>query len=183
MDVPADHPNTPKLPPREGPGRPRTDYDAMMPELLDALASGLPVRRACRELGYPSNGDLWRTITSERWRDEYANARRAGAAARIDHHQDKLESLAERIGSGEKIPREAIDAARWAANHAQWTAERSDPDSWGREDRLKTTSVSAIRIVLETPPQAAQLPPAEYVQELPAPIRETPRLGTGGGEA
>jgi hypothetical protein len=147
---------------------------------LDALAAGLTVKGAMRSLGIPNTGDVWRVLTSERWRDEYATARRAGAAARIDHHQDKLESLAERIEHGEKLPREAIDAARWAAYHAQWTAERSDPDSWGREDRLKTTSVSAIRIVLETPPQAAQLPPAEYVQELPAPIREAPRLGTGG---
>jgi len=81
-----------------------------------------------------------------------------------------------RLAESEKgtVSREQIDAARWEAEHSKWWAERADPESWGKEDRVKIASVSAIRVIIETPPNAAQLPPMQDVTELP--VTETPRL-------
>lgn len=173
----------PKIPDPTGQriGRPPNDYDAMALIMLDDIAAGLSVAAAAKRRGWDSNDPmLWRTLSSDAWREQYQTARRSGALARVDRAQERLENLADDAANGVPVKREAIDAARWATTHAQWMAERSDPDSWGREDRLKTTQVSAVRIILEAPPNLVQLPPAEYVQELPPVQRETPRLGDGG---
>ena len=162
-----------------GMGRPPLDWDTIIPQILDQIAQGLPAVRAVRKIGLEPGGDVWRHLTSEEWASEYARARKAGALARVDLSQDRLMTLAE--AEPGTIKREQIDAARWESEHAKWMAERSDSESWGREDRLKVASVSAIRVIVETPPVAAQLPPLEYVAELPV-TQHPPQLGAGGGE-
>jgi hypothetical protein len=154
------------------PGPDPIDWEQVVPILLDAIASGLPAVRAMRENNIPHCGDTWRQLSSDRWRQEYGEARRAGALARVDQSHDRLLTLAEDTSG--TVRREHIDAARWEAEHGKWMAERSDPESWGREDRVKIASVSAIRVIVETPPQAAQLPSLPMVTEIPA--TQAPRL-------
>ena len=139
-----------------GAGRPAYDWQVVAPMLLDAVASGVTVVSAADRLGL-DHSDAYRVLTSDEWGAQFSEARRAGALARIDKSQQRLEDAAE---SGDK---ERINGARWVAQHAQWWAERGDSERWGREDRLKVQSVSAVRVIVETPPVTAQLPAAQEV--------------------
>lgn len=143
----------------------RIDWQLVLPPLLDDIANGLPVVRALRERGMTRTSDVYRQLASDEWKQQYAEAKRAGAFARLDRSHDRLLTLAE--AEPGTIRREQIDAARWEAEHAKWMAERSDAESWGREDRVKIASVSAIRIIVETPPQAALLPSIPATEALP----------------
>lgn len=135
-------------------GAPGYDWDAIMPELLDTVASGQTVVSFTKAKGITDTADVYRKLTSPEWREQYQTAKIAGALAKVDRAEDRLEQLAD-----EEIPnKEKVNAARWVAWHAQWLAERSDPENWGREDRLKVANVSAVRIIVETPPNMSQLP-------------------------
>ena len=137
-------------------GRPAYDWSVVAPLLLNAVASGVTVVSAADALGI-DHSDAYRVLASDAWASEFSEARRAGAFARIDKTQQRLEDAAV---SGDK---ELINGARWVAQHAQWWAERGDSERWGREDRLKVQSVSAVRVIVETPPVTAQLPAAQEV--------------------
>ena len=142
-----------------GEGRPAYDWDAIVPQLMDALAAGDTVTSAAETLGIPRS-DAYRLVTSDAWAAQFSDARRAGAMARADRAQQRLDALADQEAAPDRT---RIDAARWSAWHAQWWAERGDSERWGREDRLKVQSVSAVRVIVETPPVTAQLPAAQEV--------------------
>jgi hypothetical protein len=147
------------------PGPDPLDWETIIPKILQAVGSGLPIIRAIRAQGLTDDGDLWRRLSSDRWRAEMSEAKRAGALARVDRSHDRLLALAE--SEPGTVKKEQIDAARWEAEHGKWWAERVDPESFGREDRVKIASVSAIRVIVETPPQAALLPPIPATEALP----------------
>jgi len=157
-------------------GRPPYDWDQIIPRICDAYASGIPIRRACSEVGVGATGELYKRLAAS---PEYAAARRANALARVDASHERLLTLAEdSTAPDSKVRREAIDAARWEAEHSKWAAERADPESWGREDRVKIASVSAIRVVIEEPPQSAILPKvAVNLDALPS--ADVKRIGAG----
>lgn len=167
-------------PSHDGRGHPPYDWDgAVIPAMLDLIAAGETTVSAARQLGIALNGDLYRRLLSDRWASEYQAAREASSIARVERNTDRLESLAEQ----ESPSKEQVNAARWAAAQAQWHAERADPARWGREERLRVQSVSAVRVIVETPPVAAALPPVAVTEYLPAET-ETPRqLGAGGDGA
>ena len=117
------------------------DWEQIIPELLDAIASGETVTKVL-ESRRLYRGDVFRKLLSEKWEAEYQAAREAGALARLEANTERLEALAEQNNPS----KEKVNAARWAAANAQWLAERSDSKRWGREDRLKVQSVSAVRV-------------------------------------
>ena len=154
----------------------RYDWSVVIPALLDLIASGETVIGACRILQIAADGSLYRKLLSDQWASEYQAAREASSIARVERNTDRLEQLAEE----ENPSKEKVNAARWAAAQAQWHAERADPARWGREDRLRVQSVSAVRVIVETPPVSATLPPVAVTEYLPVET-ETPRqLGAGG---
>ena len=160
----------------DGRGAPAYDWAVVIPRLLDLISSGETVPSACRILQIADDGSLYRKLLSDQWASEYQAAREASSVARVERNTDRLEKLAEQDAPS----KEQVNAARWAAAQAQWHAERADPARWGREDRLRVQSVSAVRVIVETPPVAAALPPVAATEYLPAEI-ETPRqLGAGG---
>ena len=141
-----------------GYGRPPYDWSIVAPILLDAIAGGDSVAGAARNLGLPFS-DAYRVLQRDEWQDAYSQALQAGAFARIDRSHDELSRLAEQDAPN----KDKVNAVRWKAQHAQWLAERSHSERWGREDRLKVQSVSAVRVIVETPPVTAQLPAAQEV--------------------
>ena len=163
-------------PSHDGRGAPAYDWSIVIPALLDLISSGETVPGACRILDIADDGSLYRKLLSDQWASEYQAAREASSIARVERNTDRLEMLAEE----ENPSKEKVNAARWAAAQAQWHAERADPARWGREDRLRVQSVSAVRVIVETPPVAAALPPVHVAEYLPVET-ETPRqLGAGG---
>lgn len=177
-NIPPDKHGRPRTSMTNGTGRPPLDWDTIIPQLLDEVSRGMPINRALRTLHIPDTGDVWRKLSSPEWKRQKQEALHAGALARLDKSHDRLLTLAE-AAPGE-IKREQIDAARWESEHAKWMAERSDSETWGREDRLKVAQVSAIRVIVETPPTAAALPAGTTVYEALPVETETPRQLTGG---
>ena len=139
-------------------GRPAYDWATVAPQLLDAIAGGDSVAAAARNLGLPFS-DAYRVLQRDEWQDAFSQALQAGAFARVDRGHDELTLLAD----AEAPNKDKVNATRWKVQHAQWLAERSHAERWGREDRLKVQSVSAVRVIVETPPVTAQLPAAQEV--------------------
>ena len=183
-------PNAPLPPSRKGfprkymangMGRPPLDWDEIVPMILEEVSQGLPIIRALKKLGIDHTGTPWKQLSSPKWREKKREALEAGALARLDRSHDRLLTLAEDSANGVKVAREAIDAARWEAEHAKWMAERSDSESWGRQDKLSVAQVSAIRVIVETPPNSVALPQATVYEALPVEVEASaPRLLTGG---
>lgn len=136
-------------------GRPAYDWSQVAPKLLDAIAAGDSVAGAARGLGVPFS-DAYRVLAKEEWADAFSQALQVGAFAKLDRSHEELTELTEQDAPN----KDKVNAVRWKAQHAQWLAERSHAERWGREDRLKVQSVSAVRVIVETPPVAAQLPPS-----------------------
>jgi len=147
-----------------------------MPELLHRVAGGATIPDVIRDMGL-SASDVYLQLASERWSDRYSEVRRARAVALLERNTQRLEGLADEAEPN----KERINAARWSANNAQWLAERSDPERWGREDRLKVQSVSAVRVIVETPPVTAQLPAAQAVTARVLSTHEARALTEGAG--
>ena len=139
-------------------GRPPYDWDAVIPELLHRVSGGVTLTRAIAEAGLPES-DVYIQLAKEQWHDAYSQCRRARAVALLERNTERLEALADEADPS----KERVNAARWSSVNAQWLAERSDAERWGREDRLKVQSVSAVRVIVETPPVTAQLPAAQEV--------------------
>lgn len=158
-------------------GQPAYDWPQIMPTVFGRLADGATLSTIAGELGM-SLGSLTASLTSPAWRDQYREARAACALARQDVAAERLDSLA----AEESPNKERINAARWAADHARWQAERMDSESWGKEDRLKVQTVSAVRVIVETPPAGPPLPPAVTARVLET--QSLPQLAGGdtGGE-
>lgn len=139
-------------------GRPPYDWETVIPELLHRVSGGVTLTRAIAEAGLPES-DVYIQLAKEQWHDAYSQCRRARAVALLERNTERLESLADEA----EPSRERVNAARWSSINSQWLAERSDPERWGREDRLRVQSVSAVRVIVETPPVTAQLPAAQGV--------------------
>ena len=139
-------------------GRPSYDWATVAPQLLDAIAGGDSVARAAKTLGVPFS-DAYRVLAKDEWSDRFSQALQVGAFAKLDRSHEELTELTEQDAPN----KDKVNAVRWKAQHAQWLAERSHAERWGREDRLKVQSVSAVRVIVETPPVTAQLPAAQEV--------------------
>ena len=158
-------------------GRPSYDWDIVAPQLLNAIAGGDSVAGAARALGVPFS-DAYRVLAKDEWNDRFSQALQAGAFARIDRSHDELSQLAEQDAPN----KDKVNAVRWKAQHAQWLAERSHAERWGREDRLKVQSVSAVRVIVETPPVTAQLPAAQEVTARVLSTQEARALTEGAAQ-
>jgi len=125
---------------------------ARLTELLDHVASGIAVERACDMLNLPAR-TVWRRLRADdaTWQ-AYARAKVCSA----DVHADKIIAVADRVLAGELD----ANAARVGIDALKWQASKLRPDQYGERMEHKLTADSGLLSALQAIEARIKQPPA-----------------------
>jgi hypothetical protein len=122
----------PEVKPKNPGGRPE-DYNLQIAEeFCSRIAMGHSMHTICNMDDMPARPTVFRWLSKhEEFRDHYTRAKVEGAHA----DADKIESIAEKVLSGEYDP----NAARVAIDAYKWTAARKMPKKYGDSTKIEHT--------------------------------------------